>query len=80
MEAIFDAVDTVRLCLPAFTGMMATLTVRPGGCVRPAAGGFTNADRSADYLVRKGLPFRAAHEVSGKLVRLCLDRGIALET
>jgi argininosuccinate lyase len=78
-EAIFDAVDTVRLCLPAFTGMMATLTVRPERMRQAAAGGFTNATDLADYLVRKGLPFRAAHEVSGKLVRLCLDRGIALE-
>ncbi len=78
-EAIFDALDTVRLCLPAFTGMLQTMTVRAGRMRQAAAGGFTNATDLADYLVRKGLPFRQAHEVSGKLVRACLEKGCALE-
>ena len=78
-EAIFDAIDTVLLCLPAFTGMMATLTVRPDRMRQAAAGGFTNATDLADYLVKKGLPFREAHEVSGKLVKLCVSRTCALE-
>ena len=78
-EAIFDAVDTVHLCLPAFTGMISTLTIRSDRMRSAAAGGFTNATDLADYLVKKGLPFREAHEVSGKLVKLCISRGIALE-
>lgn len=78
-EAIFDAVDTVLLCLPAFTGMIQTMTVRSDKMRAAAAGGFTNATDLADYLVKKGLPFREAHEVSGKLVKLCISRGQALE-
>jgi argininosuccinate lyase len=78
-EAIFDAVDTVLLCLPAFTGMMATLSVRSDRMRAAAAGGFTNATDLADYLVKKGLPFRSAHEVSGKLVKHCIRAGLALE-
>jgi argininosuccinate lyase len=78
-EAIFDSVDTVRLCLPALTGLIETMTVREERMAEAAAGGFTNATDLADYLVVKGLPFRSAHEVSGKLVRLCIDRGCALE-
>ena len=78
-EAIFDAVDTVEACLPPFTGMLATLTVKREAMRRAAAGGFTNATDLADYLVGKGLPFRSAHEVSGKLVRYCLAAGTALE-
>ena len=78
-EAIFDAVDTVLLCLPAFTGMIATMSVRADKMRAAAAGGFTNATDLADYLVKKGLPFREAHEVSGKLVKLCISRGQALE-
>ncbi|MEA4888098.1 MAG: argininosuccinate lyase [Clostridiaceae bacterium] len=78
-EAIFDAVDTVLLCLPALTGLLSTMTVRPERMVQAAAGGFTNATDLADYLVCRGLPFRSAHEVSGKLVRYCIDRGCALK-
>ncbi len=78
-EAIFDAVDTVLLCLPALTGMLQTMTVRHDRMLEAAGGGFTNATDLADYLVGKGLPFRSAHEVSGKLVRYCLERGLALD-
>ncbi len=78
-EAIFDAIDTVLLCLPAFTGMISTMTIRSDRMRAAAAGGFTNATDLADYLVKKGLPFRAAHEVSGKLVKLCISRHCALE-
>lgn len=78
-EAIFDAIDTVLLCLPALTGMLSTMTIKRDNMANAAAGGFTNATDLADYLVGKGLPFRSAHEVSGKLVRHCLERGIALE-
>ena len=78
-EAIFDAVDTVLLCMPAFSGMLSTMKVRSDICRQAAAGGFTNATDLADYLVKKGLPFRSAHEVSGKMVRHCLAEQCALE-
>jgi argininosuccinate lyase len=77
-EAIFDAVDTVQLCLPALTGMLRTMVFHKDKMAQAAAGGFTNATDLADYLVRQGLPFRSAHAVSGQLVRHCLERGIAL--
>jgi argininosuccinate lyase len=78
-EAIFDAVDTILLCLPALTGMLSTMTVRGDRLAEAAAGGFTNATDLADYLVGRGLPFRSAHEVAGKLVRHCLAQNIALD-
>jgi argininosuccinate lyase len=77
-EAIFDAVDTVQLCLPALTGLLGTLTIHQDRMASAAAGGFTNATDLADYLVRRGLPFRDAHAVAGKLVRRCLQRPCAL--
>ncbi len=78
-EAVFDAVDTVKLCLPALTGMLATMKVRKETMRAAAAGGYTNATDLADYLVYKGLPFRDAHEVSGKLVRYAIQTGRPLE-
>lgn len=78
-EAIFDAFDTVNLCLPAFTGMLSTMTVNSAVMREAAAGGFTNATDLADYLVVKGLPFREAHAVSGRLVRHCVEHGTVLE-
>jgi len=77
-EAVFDAIDTVKGALVPFTGMVATMNIRKDQMEQAAAGGFTNATDLADYLVKKGLPFRSAHEVSGKLVKYCLDAGIAL--
>lgn len=77
-EAIFDAVDTVQLCLPALQGMMRTAQIKENVMRHAAAGGFTNATDLADYLVGKGLPFRDAHAVSGRMVRACLDRGQSL--
>ncbi len=79
-EAIFDSFDTVNLCLPAFTGMMQTLTVNQDKMRKAAAGGFTNATDLADYLVNKGLPFRSAHGVSGKLVHLAIEEETDLES
>ncbi|MGI6077746.1 MAG: argininosuccinate lyase [Fastidiosipilaceae bacterium] len=78
-EAIFDAFDTVALCLPAFTGMLKTLRVRADRMREAAAGGFTNATDLADYLVIKGLPFREAHHVSGQLVHHCIENNTVLE-
>jgi len=77
-EAVFDAIDTVKGALIPFTGMVATMNIHKDRMEQAAAGGFTNATDLADYLVKKGLPFRSAHEVSGKLVKYCLDAGISL--
>lgn len=78
-ESIFDAIDTVKGALVPFTGMIRTMSIRTDNMRKAAAGGFTNATDLADYLVKKGLPFRNAHEVSGKLVAFCIEAGIALE-
>ena len=67
-EQIFDAIDTVMLCLPVFTKMISTMKIKADNMKKGAAGGFTNATDAADYLVKKGMPFRQAHEVVGKLV------------
>ncbi len=77
-EAIFDSVDTVNTCLPAFTGMLRTMTIHTERMRQAASGGFTNATDLADYLVKKGIPFRDAHEISGKLVRHCIFNNCAL--
>jgi argininosuccinate lyase len=79
-EAIFDAVDTVKLCLSAFTPMLATMTVLPGNMRAAAAKGFINATDCADYLVKKGLPFRDAYKITGGLVARCIEEGKTLET
>lgn len=79
-EAIFDAVDTVRMCLTAFTPMLDTMKVLPENMRKAAAGGFINATDCADYLVKKGLPFRDAYKATGTLVARCLELGLTLET
>lgn len=78
-EAIFDAVDTVKMCLTAFTPMIETMTVLKDNMRRAAAKGFINATDCADYLVGKGLPFRDAYKATGELVALCIDKGTTLE-
>lgn len=78
-EAIFDAVDTVKMCLTAFTPMIETITVLKDNMRRAAAKGFINATDCADYLVGKGLPFRDAYKATGELVALCIDKGTTLE-
>ncbi|MDL2235195.1 argininosuccinate lyase [Christensenellaceae bacterium OttesenSCG-928-L17] len=77
-EATFDALDTVNGCLTIFTRMFETLTFHTEHMRAGAGRGFTNATDAADYLVKKGVPFRTAHEIVGKLVFTCLERGIAL--
>lgn len=72
-EAIFDAIDTVKLCLPVFTNMIKTMKVNKEAMYKAAQGGFTNATDVADYLVKKGLPFRDAHEITGKIVLYAID-------
>ena len=79
-EAIFDAVDTVKMCLTAFTPMIDTMTVLKDKMRLAAAKGFINATDCADYLVGKGLAFRDAYKCTGELVALCIDKGLTLET
>lgn len=79
-EAIFDAFDTVKMCLNAFTPMIETMTVLKENMRHAAAKGFINATDCADYLVGKGLPFRDAYKCTGELVALCIDKGLTLET
>ena len=78
-ERIFDSLDTIKLCLPVFTQMMATMRINRENMRKGAGGGFTNATDAADYLVKKGMPFRSAHEVIGKIVFYCIQNGKALE-
>lgn len=79
-EAIFDAVDTAKMCLNAFTPMIDTMTVLKDNMRHAAAKGFINATDCADYLVGKGLPFRDAYKATGELVALCIDKNLTLET
>jgi len=79
-ECVFDAIDTVEMCLPVFTAMLDTLTVRRDNMRRAASGGFINATDCADYLVKKGLPFREAYMIVGRLVHMCLRTGETLDT
>ena len=78
-EAVFDAVDTVQMCLKVFTGMVATMTANEQNMKRAAQRGFINATDLADYLVKKGLPFRSAYKISGSLVALCIKENTVLE-
>ena len=78
-EALFDSIDTLTMCLPIFTRMLATLKVCESNMYQAASGGFTNATDAADYLVKKGLAFRDAHEVIGKLVLYCVNHNTTLE-
>lgn len=79
-DAIFDAFDTVKLCLTAFIPMVDTMTVLPQNMRKAAAGGFINATDCADFLVGKGLPFRDAYKATGELVARCIREGLTLET
>ena len=79
-EAIFDAFDTVKMCLKTFIPMLGTMTALPENMRKAAAGGFINATDCADYLVGKGIPFRDAYKATGELVALCIDRGETLES
>ncbi len=78
-ESVFDAVDTVKMCLQVFCGMVATMTANTANMKRAAQTGFINATDLADYLVKKGLPFRSAYKISGQLVALCIQNGTVLE-
>ena len=78
-ELTFDAIDTVQNCLRLFTGMLDTMKFRRDVMADSARHGFTNATDAADYLVGKGIPFRDAHSIVGRLVLDCIDRGCALD-
>lgn len=77
-ECIFDAVDTVKLCIPVFEKMIATLKINKENMYKGAGGGFTNATDAADYLVKKGMPFREAHAVIGKMVIYAINNNKSL--
>ena len=79
-EAVFDAVDTVKMCLKVFAPMLATMTARPENMKKAAQGGFINATDLADYLVKKGMPFRSAYKISGQIVARCIAEDRVLET
>ena len=79
-EPVFDACDTVKMCLDVFAGMIGGMRVLTGNMRRAAQTGFINATDLADYLVRKGLPFREAYKISGRIVARCIEEGVVLET
>ncbi len=78
-EALFDAYETVKMCLPIFSKMIETMTVNTEKMKNGAKGGFTNATDAADYLVKKGMPFRDAHRVIGEMVSYSIGEKISLE-
>ena len=79
-EGIFDACDTVKMCLKIFTGMISTMSVNTDNMRAAAGKGFINATDLADWLVGKGLPFRSAYKISGQIVADCIKNGQLLET
>ena len=79
-EAVFDAVDTAKMCLRVFSPMLKTMTVLPEHMLQAAQSGFINSTDLADYLVGKGLPFRSAYKLAGQAVAECMERGCVLET
>ncbi|MGN6577111.1 MAG: argininosuccinate lyase [Nocardioides sp.] len=78
-EPVFDSVDTLEVLLPAFTGMVATLTFNTDRMAELAPQGFSLATDVAEWLVREGVPFRVAHELAGECVRRCEELGVGLE-
>ena len=79
-EAVFDAFKTAKLCVSTFTPMLSTMRVLKDNMRKAAARGFINATDCADYLVRKGLPFRDAYKITGTLVAVCIDQDETLES
>ena len=78
-ELTFDAIDTIKGCLALFNGMLSTMHFKKDRMENSAKNGFTNATDAADYLVGKGVPFRDAHGIVGRLVLYCIDKGISLD-
>lgn len=78
-EPVFDAADTIKACLGIFTEMILTITVKKETMAHAAKFGYMNATDAADYLVSKGIPFRDCHEIIGKIVLYCINKGIAID-
>ena len=78
-ELAFDAFDTAKGCIALFTGMINTMKFNKDVMRKSANNGFTNATDAADYLVKKGVPFRDAHGIVGRIVLYCIDKGIAID-
>lgn len=78
-ESVFDACDTVKKCLDVFCGMVVTMTARTENMKKAAQNGFINATDLADYLTKKGMPFRSAYKISGQIVARCIKDGYVLE-
>jgi argininosuccinate lyase len=74
-EACFDAVDTVKACLSVFCGMIQSIRVNTNNMRKACDTGFVTATDAADYLAKKGVPFREAHEIIGRLVLSCIQQG-----
>ena len=79
-EGVFDALDTATMCLDVFTGMISTMTAHRENMKKAAQAGFIGATDLADYLVGKGLPFRSAYKIAGRIVAACIESGEVLET
>ncbi len=79
-EGVFDALDTVKACLEIFAPMVATMTVNKERTYRAAQQGFINATDLADYLTKKGLPFRSAYKIVGQIVADCIEKNLVLDT
>ncbi|WP_029687539.1 argininosuccinate lyase [Thermoanaerobacter sp. A7A] len=78
-EALFDGIDTLKMSLKVFTEMIKTIKVKTDNMERAAKYGYMNATDFADYLVEKGIPFRIAHEIAGKVVLYAIERNLAIE-
>ena len=78
-EAVFDAVDTVKMCLSVMTPMLATMKAKRDNMYKAAQKGFINATDLADYMTKKGVPFRSAYKISGQLVAYCIENNTVLE-
>ncbi len=79
-EAVFDSIETVKKCLRNFAPMIATMSVKADNMYKAAQGGFINATDLADYLAKKGLPFRSAYKIVGEIVAYCIAKGKVLDT
>jgi argininosuccinate lyase len=77
-ESVFDALDTVKSCVTVFEAMISTIQINKNKMYHSAQGGYTNATDLADYLVKKGVPFRDAHEICGRIVRFGIYKNVAL--
>ena len=78
-ESVFDAIDTIKMCVPVFTNMIKTAVFKTDNMYNAAKGGFTNATDAADWLVKHGVPFRDAHAILGQLVLYCINNNTSLE-